>query len=423
MLQVYRFFTYFFFPFLIVLIYFRLLLKKEDPKRFKEKIFSSHFKIHRDNKKKLVWFHTVSIGECLSILPLIDELNKNNKNLNFLITTATLSSSKLLERKLDKNENIIHRFFPLDLNHLAENFLNSWKPDLVCFVDSEIWPNFLFKIKKKKIPLILINGRITKKTFNKWIFFSTFAKKLFNTFDLCLASSIESKKNLEYLKGKKIKYFGNLKFSSNYENLLLDKKNIKVLNDYKTWCAASIHEGEELFCLFTHIEVKKLQKNLLTIIIPRHTIKSKIIKKQSEKLNLNVQVINEGEKIKKNLDILIVNSFGVSAKYFNYCKNVFIGKSMIPRLSSVGGQNPIEAAKLGCKIYHGKYIYNFQEVYDYLRLNQICSEVTDVNQFKNMLLNDFDDNKKINKKTIKKLNIYGNEILNKTFNELRKFLK
>ena len=149
MLQVYKSLTYFFFPFFILLIYFRLIIKKEDPRRFKEKIFSSHFKIHRDNKKKLVWFHAVSIGECLSILPLIDELNKNNNNLSFLITTATLSSSKLLEKKLDKYQNIIHRFFPLDLNHLVENFLNNWRPDLVCFVDSEIWPNFLFKIKKK----------------------------------------------------------------------------------------------------------------------------------------------------------------------------------------------------------------------------------------------------------------------------------
>ena len=150
MLQVYRYLTYFLFPIFIILIYFRSLFNKEDKKRFKEKIFSSHFMARKDNSKKLIWFHAASIGECLSILPLIDEINNKNNNINFLITTVTLSSSKLLENKLNKYNNIDHRFLPLDIILLVENFLSSWKPDLVCFVDSEIWPNFLFKIKEKK---------------------------------------------------------------------------------------------------------------------------------------------------------------------------------------------------------------------------------------------------------------------------------
>ena len=146
MLQVYRYLTFFFFPLFVFLIYFRSIINKEDKMRFKEKIFSSHFKAQVDNNKKLVWFHAASIGECLSILPLIDEINSENKNVNFLITTVTLSSSKILEKKLKKYNNTIHRFFPLDVEGLAEKFLSSWKPDLVCFVDSEIWPNFIFKI-------------------------------------------------------------------------------------------------------------------------------------------------------------------------------------------------------------------------------------------------------------------------------------
>ena len=353
MLQVYRFFTYFFFPFLIVLIYFRLILKKEDPKRFKEKIFSSHFKIHRDNKKKLVWFQTVSIGECLSILPLIDELNKNNKNLNFLITTATLSSSKLLERKLDKNENIIHRFFPLDLNHLVENFLNSWKPDLVCFVDSEIWPNFLFKIKEKNIPLLLINARLTKKSLNKWKIIFNFAKKIFNNFDLCLTASNESKNNLNELQVKELKYIGNLKYSVQSKPDEIGDLNKKILNNYKTWCAASTHNGEESIILKTHKEIRKKHNNVLTVIVPRHINRSVYIKKLCNKFNLNAQVLGDNESINSNIEILIINSFGVLPKYFNYCKSIFMGKSFIKEKRSVGGQNPIEAAKLGCNIFHG----------------------------------------------------------------------
>ena len=422
MLQVYRFFTYFFFPFLIVLIYFRLILKKEDPKRFKEKIFSSHFKIHRDNKKKLVWFHTVSIGECLSILPLIDELNKNNKNLNFLITTATLSSSKLLERKLDKNENIIHRFFPLDLNHLAENFLNSWKPDLVCFVDSEIWPNFLFKIKEKNIPLLLINARLTKKSLNKWKIIFNFAKKIFNNFDLCLTASNESKNNLNELQVKELKYIGNLKYSVQSKPDEIEDLNKKILNNYKTWCAASTHNGEESIILKTHKEIRKKHNNVLTVIVPRHINRSVYIKKLCNKFNLNAQVLGDNESINSNIEILIINSFGVLPKYFNYCKSIFMGKSFIKEKRSVGGQNPIEAAKLGCNIFHGPYVYNFQEIYDFLKSHGIAEKINDELELADRINKNFENSNKTNHQ-IDLLNSHGEKILKETIESMKRYLK
>ena len=260
MLRAYKYLTYFFFPLLIILIYLRSIFKKEDKIRFKEKIFRSHFKIRRDNNKKLVWFHAASIGECLSIMPLINELNNKHKNINFLITTVTLSSSKLLEKKLSQHQNIIHRFFPLDLEFLAESFLNSWKPNLVCFVDSEIWPNFLFKIKEKKIPLLLVNARLTQKSFNKWKIFFNFAKKVFKNFDLCLAASKESQKNLDMLEIRNLKYIGNLKFSIQNNHNELEDSNKKILNKYKTWCAASTHVGEEITVIKTHIQLKKKNK-------------------------------------------------------------------------------------------------------------------------------------------------------------------
>ena len=144
MIKVYRYLAYFLFPFLVVLIYFRSIVNKEDKKRFKEKIFSSHFRGHKNNNKKLVWFHVASIGEFLSILSLIKKMNNRDQNIDFLITSLTLSSSNLIKKKLGHCDNINHRFFPLDLESLAEKFLISWKPDLVCFVDSEIWPNFFF---------------------------------------------------------------------------------------------------------------------------------------------------------------------------------------------------------------------------------------------------------------------------------------
>ena len=423
MLQVYRYLTYFLFPLLVIIIYFRSIFNKEDKIRFKEKIFSSHFNVNKDKEKKLLWFHAASIGECLSIIPLINELSKKNKNLNFLITTVTLSSSKLLEKKINQHKNIVHRFFPLDLERLSENFLNGWKPDLVCFVDSEIWPNFLFKIKERNIPLLLLNARLTKKSFNKWKIIFNFAKKVFSNFDSCLAASEDSKNNLSDLQVKNLKFIGNLKYSA--ENIYdeLQDSNKEILNNYKTWCAASTHHGEENIILKTHIEIKKKYKNILTIIIPRHIDRSPYIETLTKKFNLNPQIFNDNDLINSNTEILIINSFGAIPKYFNYCKNVFIGKSFIEGKKNVSGQNPIEAAKLGCKIFHGPYVYNFQEVYDLLKSYDVTKEIHDELELAEKISRNFESPEITNTQQVELLNSYGKRILKETTIVVEQYLK
>jgi 3-deoxy-D-manno-octulosonic-acid transferase len=423
MLFIYRYLAIFLFPIFIIIIFLRSFFNKEDKKRFKEKIFSSYFEPNRDNVKKLIWFHASSIGECLSILPLIGKLNKQNKNLSFLITSVTLSSSKVLEKKLNQYPNTTHRFFPLDLEKLSENFLNAWKPDLVCFVDSEIWPNFLFKIKEKNIPLVLINARITKKSFNRWKIISSFAKKVFNNFDLCLAASEESKNNLNKLYVKNLKYIGNLKYSAKSIFDELEDSNKRVLDNYKTWCAVSTHDGEEETILKTHIEIKKKHGNILTIIIPRHINRSLYIENLSKKFNLNTQILNNHDLINTDIEILIINSFGVTFKYFNYCKNIFIGKSLIKKKQNDSGQNPIEAAKLGCKIFHGPYIYNFQEVYDLLKSYGVAEKVNNELELSKKIIKNLEGAKISNYKQIDLLNTYGEKILNETAVSLNMYLK
>ena len=158
--------TSFLYPILILLIYFRKIIKKEDQKRFKEKIFPSCFNINRTKDSKLIWFHAASIGEFKSVLPIIEELNKNNKNLEILITTVTLSSSNLATDELKRFNNVQHRFFPLDVRFLIKRFLLLWNPCAIFLVDSEIWPNLIFSASENKIPLAIINARITSKTFN-----------------------------------------------------------------------------------------------------------------------------------------------------------------------------------------------------------------------------------------------------------------
>ena len=287
-------------------------------------------------------------------------------------------------------------------------------------MDSEIWPNFLFNIKEKQIPLVLINGRVTTKTFNRWDVFPKFARKVFDNFDLCFACSNNSNNNLIKLKVKNLHYIGNLKFSVNIRKENLNDSNKKVLDNFKVWCATSTHEGEEMVILKTHLEIKKKYKNTLTIIIPRHIDRISHIKKITDKFNLKSQIINNNDQIDGDKEILIINSFGVLFKYFNYCKNIFIGKSLIKKLELVGGQNPIEAAKHGCKIYHGPHIYNFKEVYDFLKANGISEQIVSEKDLAKKIISSFAGSEKINNHNIDFLNSHGNKILKRTIEELNK---
>ena len=422
MLFTYKLLNFFLYPIIVLIIYLRTFLKKENKIRYKEKIFSSKFNPQRNLNKKLIWFHASSIGELLSIIPIIDELNNINKNLEFLITTVTLSSANLFEKKLSNYSNITHRFFPVDNQFLVSFFLKTWKPNLVCFIDSEIWPNFLFSIRNKKIPLILLNARITKKTLNKWKIFPMFAKKIFNNFDLCLASSEESKKNLEELGIKNISYIGNLKFCSKAKFDKINETNKLILNDFNVWCAASTHKGEEEIIIKTHNYLKEKIKNLKTIIIPRHIARTADINSLIIKYNLTSQILNDKEDINKKAEVIIVNSFGVLEKYYDYCKNVFVGKSMLKKLESVGGQNPIEPAKLGCKIFHGPYVYNFKEIYEFLNSNDIAIQVHNEQDLSSKLLESFESKDISSTRYIDNLEKYGDKILTETIGNIKNYI-
>ena len=169
MILAYRVISTILYPILILFIYLRLFLNKEHPTRFKEKFLISNFNVNKT--KKLIWFHAASVGEYKSIIPIIEKINLQNENYEFLITTTTLSSGNLAEKELKKFKNIQHRYFPLDVNFLIERFLHLWKPYKIFLVDSEIWPNLILNAKKRKIQIALINARISDKTYRRWYFF------------------------------------------------------------------------------------------------------------------------------------------------------------------------------------------------------------------------------------------------------------
>ena len=422
MIFIYRLITILLYPIFIILIYLRKLFNKEDDNRYKEKIFHSNFFPNRNDKKKLIWFHAASIGEVQSIFPLVKKLNNENNDLEFLITTVTLSSGNIVKKKFFAYKNVNHRYFPLDVNFLIKSFLNKWKPNLVIFIDSEIWPNLIFEIKKRKTPIALINGRITKKSFNKWMLISKFAKKIFSTFDLCLAASKESEKNLKELSVKNLIYFGNIKFAAEVEQKDLTDKYLEILKKKTFWCAASTHKGEEIICLKAHLNLRKTYKDLITIIIPRHINRCIEIRDLCNKHKLSSQVLNDKELIKDNCEIIIINSFGALSKFYNYSKSVFIGKSMIKKLEKVSGQNPIEAAKLKCKIYHGPYVYNFKEIYDLLKSYKISEEINGEKDLCEKLSRDLKNSEDDENKTTDIINDLGQKILENTTKEINKLL-
>ena len=399
-----------------IILRIRIYKKKEDENRYKEKLCIIKKKKPRG---KLVWFHAASVGELLSIVPLLRKLEKIKEIKSILLTTNTLSSSKVFEKKI-KSKKIIHQFFPFDKNIFTKKFLSHWLPDLVVFVESEIWPNFVFNIKNKKIPLILLNARITTKTYLRWKKFSSFAKLIFGSFDLCLSQNKETEKYLKNFGVKKIKNFGNLKFSKSkfISSNKLNKNISKIFQYKKIWCASSTHDSEEIFCSKTHIELKKQLKNIILVIIPRHVYRCNEIVKDLNKLNLKVHMHESQSKFALDTDIYLVNTFGETQKFFNISKSVFLGGSIVNH----GGQNPIEPTRMGCTIYHGPHVNNFKDVYSYLDSQKISKRISNINNLKKFLLKDLSSKEKRNKKLRKRINVVGQSILKNIDLEIKKFI-
>jgi 3-deoxy-D-manno-octulosonic-acid transferase len=391
-----------------IIIIIRLLKKKEHLTRFKEKI---GFFSNKKSNGQLIWFHGASVGEIQSVVPLIEKLEKNKNIKQVLITSNTLSSSKIIkDLKLKK---IIHQFFPIDTNFISNKFINYWKPSKAFFIDSEIWPNMILNLKKKKIPLTLINGRITKKTFQKWKFISGLSNNIFSKFNLCLASSKESLKLLKELNVNNVKFIGNLKFSQSEKKMPKNSELKKKFSNKKIWCASSTHSNEELICGSIHLNLKKKIKNLLTIIIPRHIERSKKIKKDLEKLSLKVHIEGSKKKLESDTDIYLVNSYGKTKAFFENTNIVFLGGSLINH----GGQNPLEAARFGCNIICGPFNQNFKEIYEFLEKNSISKKIhtkNSLSKYLNILLHKENKNNKIKHK----LKIIGQNILTKTIKEI-----
>ncbi len=392
-----------------LLIIYRIFNKKENPKRFFEK-----FSINKKKRKrgKLIWFHCSSVGEFLSIVPLIQEFEKIKDVKQILVTTSTLSSSKIFEKFKFKKTS--HQFYPLDNIYIINNFLNHWEPSSAIFVESEIWPTMISELKKREIKIVLINARMSKKSFERWYAIGSFGKDILEKFDNIFPQNKETFLYFKKLGVKNIKFLGNLKFIS--KNALESKKIKKEFFKKKIiLCSASTHYNEEEIFANLHVKFKKKIPDLITVIIPRHIERTNKITQMLDKKNLRFVKHSEKKKDLKDCDVYIVDSYGESKSFYEISNVVFLGGSLVPK----GGQNPLEALRYGCSILHGNFTYNFKDVYEMLEKQKLSLKVSsekDLEKKTIYLLK----NKRINSNKIKKLKKIGDLILKKNLHELKR---
>ena len=394
------------------LIFFvRIFLGKEDPKRFLEKfcIYSNKLKI-----KKTVWFHGASVGEVVSVLPIIKSLEKNKKIKKILLTSSTTSSALIFKKYNFKKT--IHLYFPIDTNYFTYKFIKYWNPQVAIFIDSEIWPNMIKNLYLQKIPIVLLNGRITEKSFSRWKKFQNFSKKIFGKISIALPQNAETSNYLKILGVKKIKIAGNIKYFGQKNNI--SKKNIgNFFKKRLIFCAASTHYNEEILIGKIHKKIKLKYKNFLTIMVPRHINRSISIVNDLENIGLKIVTRSSNKKITKDTDIYLVDTYGEALNFYKLSKITFVGGSLI----SHGGQNPLEPARTGNFILHGPNTQNFHEVYNMLSRLKISTKVNNANQIEKIVIKNIKFKQPLN--VIQKLNLKGNTILKKNLNEINKYIK
>jgi len=305
----------------------------------------------------LVWIHAASVGESLSLLPLIERLIEERKGIHVLLTTGTVTSAQIMAERLPSR--VIHQFIPIDRLACVRRFLDYWQPDLTLWAESEFWPNLLLETSSRDIPVVLVNGRISPKSYRSWHHFKGLAGKLLSTFSLCLGQTPIDVERLHSLGAKKAKCVGNLKFAA--PPLPADGKVVdhlkSVIGDRPLWLAASTHAGEEMVARWVHEDVEKDYPGLLTIIVPRHADRGEAIAAELRVSGARLAMRSREEPIMEDTQIYLADTMGELGLFYRLSAIAFMGKSLV----NLGGQNLIEAALLECAILHGPHMWNFED--------------------------------------------------------------
>lgn len=305
----------------------------------------------------LVWLHGASVGELISVLPLIERIHA--RDVNLLVTSGTVTSSGLAEQRLPRG--VIHQFVPIDVPFFVRRFLDHWQPDLALFVESELWPNIMIETSRRAIPMILINGRLSENSFRRWRYLPAAIGALLHRLDLCLARTPADAERLSELGAPHVITTGDLKLDGPAPPA--DRNKLAALQhaigNRPVIAAASTHAGEETVMIEAHQRLRASFAHLLTLIVPRHPERGPGIAEAARAAGLNTRQRSRNELPDAATDIYVVDTVGELGLIYRLAPVVFVGGSLIKH----GGQNPIEPAKLGAAILHGPHVSNFAEIY------------------------------------------------------------
>ena len=353
LLGIYRAVTTLGLPLIRVYLAQRKARGKEDIARFGERL-------GRPGRPRpegpLIWLHAASVGESLSMLPLIRGILDGERTV--LVTTGTVTSARMMAERLP--EGALHQYVPVDRLAYVRRFLDHWRPGLVLWAESEFWPNMLSEAASRRIPMVLVNGRVSPRSFAGWRRARGAIATLLGGFSLCLGQAVGDAERLAILGATRTKCVGNLKFAG--PPLPADADELARLGsafgDRPRWLAASTHAGEEETIGRVHRRLREGRPGLLTLIAPRHPDRGPEIATALRAEGLSVAVRSEGQSVAPETDVYLVDTLGELGLFFRLVDVVFMGKSLVP----LGGQNPLEPARLECAVLFGPHMANFQEI-------------------------------------------------------------
>jgi 3-deoxy-D-manno-octulosonic-acid transferase len=355
-------------PAVIGLLYWRRRQGREDSTRLGER--QGHPNRVRP-KGHLVWVHGASNGETLSLLPIVERLTQ--RGISVLVTSGTRTSASLIARRLPPGA--AHQFVPLDVPRYIRRFLDHWQPDLALVAESEIWPNTVIALDQRRIPLVLVNGRMSDRSFRRWRKLPRIIGALLERFALCLAQTADDAERLALLGAPRVVMTGNLKFDAPPPPA--DPRVVAHLTGLiagrPVWLAASTHPGEESAIISVHRALAQRHPRLLTIIAPRHPHRGDEVAAIAARAGLRASRRSEGIHPDRATDVYVADTVGEMGLLYRLSPIVVMGGSLVPH----GGQNPIEPAKLGAAILHGPHVHNFKDVYAILDKARGALPVTD----------------------------------------------
>ncbi|OJW50594.1 MAG: hypothetical protein BGO67_05835 [Alphaproteobacteria bacterium 41-28] len=332
-------------------------------------------------EKTLLWVNAVSVGEAVAALTIIQAILKKYPEVHVLLTTTTVSSARVIEKRLPKNT--IHQFCPVDTPQAVGRFLKHWQPDLAIWVESELWPNLLHEAQEKGIPTILLNGRMSSKSFSNWQKLKGMISPLLSHLDLCGVQSKEQAYFFQTLGAKSVLIMGNVKLMMT--PLEVDSKKYQVLKkkvgDRPVWLAASTHPGEDEIILTAHKTLRKEHPDLLTILVPRHIERAAFLQQLALKEGVPTALRTETTSL-EGVEIYIGNTLGEMGLFYALAPVVLMGATLVP----IGGHNPIEAAQLGAFILHGPHTFKNPQLYDSLASLGFSECIEEENQLSPLVL-------------------------------------